>query len=211
MSNLEQGIQAVKTGDKQAAIRFLALAIQQEPNNAPAWLWLSQCLDDPAKKKDCLHRVLKFSPGNQEALRDLALLEKARLNEEQVRNPDPTLATSQPASSLAPTQPRKSPPQETPIVAEPGAGIEDKPVELPPTQPAMPKAHPAAPGPEKQGVPSNQHSLSTDSQNKQTDGISPNNDNKPATITFPKYGYGRGYIEIIMDGTKIGKLLHQDE
>jgi len=104
MSNLEQGIQAIKTGDKQAAIRFLALAIQQDPKNASAWLWLSQCLDDPAKKKDCLQRVLKFSPGNQDAMRELASMEKATIDESQERSPDPTQAAS--LQAIQPSMPK---------------------------------------------------------------------------------------------------------
>jgi hypothetical protein len=73
---LEQGIQAARAGNKQEALRYLATAAQQEPQNISVWLWLSYVVDDPAKKKDCLERVLNIDPYNQSARVGLAELEK---------------------------------------------------------------------------------------------------------------------------------------
>ena len=64
---LDQGIQAYKAGNKQEAIRYLAIAVQQSPQNVSAWLWLSYLVDDPKQKKDCLERVLRLDPHNQSA------------------------------------------------------------------------------------------------------------------------------------------------
>jgi hypothetical protein len=66
---------AAKIGEKQEAIRLYSRVIKEEPRNIPAWLGLELALDDTAKKRQCLERVLLLEPGNQHAvarLRDLS-------------------------------------------------------------------------------------------------------------------------------------------
>lgn len=70
----QQGIAALKAGDKQNAVKLLRLAIQENPNDVQAWLWLSGAVNSDQERIDCLHRVLKIDPNNQLAARGLAQL-----------------------------------------------------------------------------------------------------------------------------------------
>ncbi len=70
---LRQGIQAVKDGRSQDALRLLSRAITQEPENEKAWLWISAVLPEE-ERIECLKRVVAINPENQLASRALALL-----------------------------------------------------------------------------------------------------------------------------------------
>lgn len=74
-SLLEQGIAALRAGDRARARACLAAAIAADPADARAWLWLSGALDDPAEQRYCLERALALDPGSAPARRGLAALE----------------------------------------------------------------------------------------------------------------------------------------
>lgn len=74
-TQLQQAIAAVKAGDKRTGQRLLAEVLKAEPRNETAWLWLATLLDDPEKKKHCLHKVLQIDPDNPAARKGLAQLE----------------------------------------------------------------------------------------------------------------------------------------
>lgn len=78
---LTQGIGAYKAGNLEQAKVFFAQAIQQDPMNAKAWLWMSGVVEED-QRKSCLQRVLALEPGNQAARHGLALLS--------VRSEEPT-------------------------------------------------------------------------------------------------------------------------
>lgn len=82
MTNLEQGIAAVRAGQKKVAIHYLRHALIENPDDAWAWLWLSEVVDDLEKKKECLVNVLTLEPGNGEAQRKLADIEIGLLMEQ---------------------------------------------------------------------------------------------------------------------------------
>lgn len=68
----QRGIAALKTGDRDAARRWLGAAIHQDPTDLQAWLWLSGAVDLDVERIDCLRQVLRLDPGNPVAARGLA-------------------------------------------------------------------------------------------------------------------------------------------
>ncbi len=89
MSNsLQQGIVALKAGDTSTACQLLVQAVQENPRDEKAWLWLSAALEDEEKRAACLERVLAINPDNEPAQRGLAALRR-----EQARS-TPTASTS---------------------------------------------------------------------------------------------------------------------
>src|SRR5438270_293997 len=65
---LNEGIQAVKTGDGATARDRLLRVLDADDRSEPAWLWLSAALDDPADQLLALERVLEINPGHPQAL-----------------------------------------------------------------------------------------------------------------------------------------------
>lgn len=70
----QRGINALKANDRASARKLLAAALQQDPNDATAWLWLAAAMDTPGQRIDCLRQVLKIDPNNQAAIKGLAAL-----------------------------------------------------------------------------------------------------------------------------------------
>lgn len=70
----QRGINALKANDRASARKLLAAALQQDQNDATAWLWLAAAMDTPGQRIDCLRQVLKIDPNNQAAIKGLAAL-----------------------------------------------------------------------------------------------------------------------------------------
>lgn len=68
---LQQGIAAVKAGDKDTGKRLLAQVIKADPRNERAWLWLAYAVDDIGRKRECFERVLVINPSSQSARQQL--------------------------------------------------------------------------------------------------------------------------------------------
>ena len=49
---LNEGIQAVKAGDRLLARGLLLRVVEADERSEPAWLWLSAVLDDPGDRLD---------------------------------------------------------------------------------------------------------------------------------------------------------------
>lgn len=75
---LYQAIESVRLGFYDDARRSLLQLVRQDPNNALAWLWLAQALDDPKRQLDCLRQVLRIDPNNQDALWGMNALQAGR-------------------------------------------------------------------------------------------------------------------------------------
>jgi len=71
---LEQGIAACRERDNARARDLLTRAIQIDPLNEHAWLWLSGTLEDAAHCRFCLERVLAINPHNAQARQGLQWL-----------------------------------------------------------------------------------------------------------------------------------------
>jgi hypothetical protein len=74
---LDEAIEAIQYGDRAAGKRLLARALQANPHNVQAWLWMSEVADTDAQRRDCLERVVAIDPRNQAARARLAQLDAA--------------------------------------------------------------------------------------------------------------------------------------
>jgi hypothetical protein len=75
MSDLEKIKGFIARGDKETAVAQLASLLMEDRHDVEAWLLLGETIDDPSKKKDCYHWVLRLSPDNVLALAALQELE----------------------------------------------------------------------------------------------------------------------------------------
>jgi hypothetical protein len=71
---LEQGISAVKQRRRTEAYQLLSSAVQADPSNERAWLWLSGAVESDAERRYCLERALAINPASVAAQRGLAQL-----------------------------------------------------------------------------------------------------------------------------------------
>lgn len=65
----------VRAGQREEARTMLTAIVRAHPNFAPAWLWLSGVVKDPAKQRECLQRVLALDPENAAAKHGMAILD----------------------------------------------------------------------------------------------------------------------------------------
>lgn len=73
----QKGIQAFKSGDKQAAQDYFKQALQENPADETAWLWLAGTFTDTKTRILCLEKVLGINPNNLAAQKGLAQLKPA--------------------------------------------------------------------------------------------------------------------------------------
>lgn len=76
-AGLQQGIAAVRAGDKANAKRLLSQVVKTERDNETAWLWLSAAVDTDEQRCFCLEQVLRLNPGHTQARAALARLRPA--------------------------------------------------------------------------------------------------------------------------------------
>lgn len=67
----QQGIAALKAGDRTAARRLLAAAVDRDQKDTTAWLWLAATLNNDSDRATCLRQVLRLDPQNKAAQRGL--------------------------------------------------------------------------------------------------------------------------------------------
>jgi tetratricopeptide (TPR) repeat protein len=121
---LRQGIAAARRGDKETARNLLMRVIEQDENNASAWLWLSGVVESLDDQQVCLENVLALDPHN----------EAARQGLQQVRSQKASLVYTPPLISesrstgkpltpaavmLRGTRPEPEPPQAAPAIVSP--------------------------------------------------------------------------------------------
>lgn len=98
---MQSGIDKVKAGDRQGGASVLAQVVINDPKNETAWLWLAEAVDDPARKRFCLGRVLAINPDHEAA--KVAL---QRLQAEPAPMSEPTAS----APAVSPTAVQVQPP-----------------------------------------------------------------------------------------------------
>lgn len=64
---VENGIAAFRNGDKSRAYELLSQALQRDPRNELAWLWMSAVVIGHAERRYCLERVLEINPQHTAA------------------------------------------------------------------------------------------------------------------------------------------------
>jgi hypothetical protein len=105
----QQGIAALQSNDKPRAYEMLGQAVQIEPHNEQAWLWLSGAVATDAERRYCLEQVLVINPRNSAAQRGMALLPAALpvspIREEPPARPKPPSAPEVAGTSSAASAP----------------------------------------------------------------------------------------------------------
>jgi len=66
--------QAARRGQRETAYQLMCQALIENPRYLPAWLSMSKLVDDPARQRECLERVLSLDPGNEIARGDIETL-----------------------------------------------------------------------------------------------------------------------------------------
>jgi hypothetical protein len=92
---LRQGIMEAKTGNKDAARRYLDRAIYMSGSYdvmSEAWFWMSEVSSDPAEKRKALENCLALDMQHARARRALALVD-GKLQADEIVNPDQLPAT----------------------------------------------------------------------------------------------------------------------
>lgn len=70
----QKGIDAFRSGDKISAQNLFRQALQDQPNDETAWLWLAGTFEDRNTRIHCLQKVLAINPANLAAQKGLAQL-----------------------------------------------------------------------------------------------------------------------------------------
>lgn len=73
---LYDGAVAVQQGDRERARTLLLEVVEQDEENAEAWLWLSGAVEDREDQQTALENVLAIDPGNRAAQDGLAWLKQ---------------------------------------------------------------------------------------------------------------------------------------
>jgi len=73
---LHDAIMAVRIGNRDQALVLLLQAVEQEPRNEEAWLWLSRMVDTDVQRIECLRRMIEINPGNEAAQAEMERLQK---------------------------------------------------------------------------------------------------------------------------------------
>ncbi len=78
---LRQGIAAARAGQRERARELLTRLVEQDEENALAWLWLSGVVDSLEDREVCLENVLTLDPDNTAARRGLDLLHRQKVEQ----------------------------------------------------------------------------------------------------------------------------------
>jgi len=75
MTDLNQAIHAIKSGNRTTAINILRSILSQNSQHEQAWLYLAMAVDSKKKQIACLHNVLTINPHNKNAQQALLKLQ----------------------------------------------------------------------------------------------------------------------------------------
>lgn len=102
----QQGIAALKVGDKPTAYNLLSTAVRQEPNNQLAWIWLSGATLSAEEIKLCLEKVIAINPNNElgrkaaSGLRHIQFLSEFNSQNKSTMSPEKTNPSDTSISSI---------------------------------------------------------------------------------------------------------------
>ena len=92
MSDLDLPKRLLEFGDKPGAVTELTRMLQADPDNIDAWFLMVDAIDDPTKKTDCYHQILRIDPGNQFAQIHLQKLDRRPFVSQIVEEDKPQMA-----------------------------------------------------------------------------------------------------------------------
>jgi hypothetical protein len=95
---LREGIAAAKAGQHERARDLLMRVVEQDEENALAWLWLSGVVDSLDDREICLENVLALDPDHDAARKGLAFVRKQK----EIQAPSSAEATPPSAPSPEP-------------------------------------------------------------------------------------------------------------
>lgn len=119
-STLEQAASATLQGNKARARSILAGLVMREPRNELAWLMLAEVVWKKEHAIDCLERVLRLNPNNEQARRKLEVLKQG-----------PSPQAQQGASRPVPQPVQPPPPQSKHEVVQPQSTLVSPPASAP--------------------------------------------------------------------------------
>src|SRR5665213_638224 len=64
---VKQGVALARAGDKSRARPLLRQAVEHDPANEPAWMWLASVAESPQEALATLERVLALNPDHEQA------------------------------------------------------------------------------------------------------------------------------------------------
>jgi Bacterial PH domain len=64
---IQQGVQAYKSGNREAARKLLIAAVRQYPESEQAWGWMFNVCNTDQERIHCLNQVLRINPSNEKA------------------------------------------------------------------------------------------------------------------------------------------------
>lgn len=82
MSTLDEAIEYIGRGDKEAGRQILEETLEEDEVNEKAWLWLSLVVDNDDDRRICLENVLTLNPDNRVAQRGLEALQSGTFSAE---------------------------------------------------------------------------------------------------------------------------------
>jgi hypothetical protein len=143
-NNTQEGILALKAGDKARARLFLRLALEQNPDDARAWLWLSGAVETDQDRLECLYEVSRIEPQNAAALKGIQQLENRGIHiaTPWPAQPEPApleipLEQNLPEITAKPAAVPEAAPASVPAAADIPPALEEKPFERPTAAPAV--------------------------------------------------------------------------
>ncbi len=98
---LREGIAAARSGQRERARDLLVRVVEQDEENATAWLWLSGVVDSLDDREVCLENALTLDPGNEAARKGLAWVQQQKGGQS-----PPPAETIPPPSAEAPASKR---------------------------------------------------------------------------------------------------------
>jgi tetratricopeptide (TPR) repeat protein len=118
---LQRGIAAARAGENDMARQLIARAIQMDPANEQAWLWLGSVAQSDEERIRILQQVLAINPENEYAIKGLQALGALPEAEPVEPEPAPTEWEEEGIEELAdaPVAEAPAPPVESPVRSAP--------------------------------------------------------------------------------------------
>jgi len=105
----QQGVAAIRAGDKAKALELLGKVVEQDQLHEQAWLWLSAAVETSEERVLCLKNVLTINPQNETAIKGLEKLDALPPASSDDRRPDWLRGMSGQSSEAPPSEPPTDP------------------------------------------------------------------------------------------------------